>query len=53
MQSTAATKPGPDEPRCLAASDPRAGPIITPALVAALIQPSASARFSGGTESLT
>src|SRR5512147_1443395 len=50
--SPAAMSPGPAEPRYVA-TDPNAGPIITPTFVAADSQPSPFARFLGSTASAT
>jgi len=50
--SAAATKPGTSVPK-LRATDPMTGPIMTPALVAAEIQPSALARSAGAIVSAT
>ena len=51
-QSAAANRPGPLAPH-VCESDPRSGPIATPAFVAAESQPSALARSSGAVLSAT
>jgi len=53
VHRAAATKPGPAWPKYVAASEPSRGPIMTPALVEAVIQPRALARSSGITASET